>query len=460
VSTADRPSHRAVVIGASMSGLLAARVLADHFTEVEVLDRDPLPAEPAHRKGVPQGRHAHGLLAAGGRALEQLFPGLMRELVARGATEGDAAQDLRWFQFGVYKARFHSGIEGTFLSRPLLESAVRARVAALPNVTVRQGVDVRGLAHRDGRVIGVECGDAGGGTTLRPAVLVVDASGRGSRTPAWLTAMGYDAPQEETVPVDVTYTTRVLERRPGEMDGSLGMIVPPRAPAETRGAALLAMEGDRWILTLIGMVGDRAPADDAGFLAYARSLGAPEIGALVASARPLSEFVTYRFAANVRRRYERLRRFPRGLVVIGDALASFNPIYGQGMTVASREALALDAALREGAYDAVAPRFFRRAARVIDNPWTLTVGEDLRYPQVPGPRPLPVRLLHRYIGALHYASATDAAVCRAFHRVANMLAAPPSLLHPAIASRVALAALRRRLGERRPYVAAVAPTRG
>jgi 2-polyprenyl-6-methoxyphenol hydroxylase-like FAD-dependent oxidoreductase len=224
------------------------------------------------------------------------------------------------------------------------------------------------------------------------------------------------------------------------MDGALGMIVPPRAPAETRGAALLAMEGDRWILTLIGMVGDRAPADDAGFLAFARSLGAPEIAALAASARPLSEFVTYRFAANVRRRYERLRRFPRGLVVTGDALASFNPIYGQGMTVASQQALALDAALREGAPDTVATRFFRRAARVIDTPWTLTVSEDLRYPQVPGPRPLPVRILHRYLAALHRASETDAVVCRAFHRVANMLAAPPSLLRPGVVARVARAA--------------------
>ena len=449
----DRTARRAVVIGASMSGLLAARVLSDHVDEVIVLERDTPGDAPAHRKGVPQGRHAHGLLAAGYDAFERLFPGLGDDLTRGGATFGDAAQDLRWFQAGVYKLRFASGVGGVFMSRPLLEAAVRRRVVGLPNVTLRRGVDACAPVHVGGAVTGVACRSADLVIETIHADLVVDASGRGSRAPAWLAAMGFDEPAEEEVRADVTYTTREFERRPGDLDGALGMIVPPNAPHETRGAALLAMEGDRWILTLIGMVGDRATADDAGFLAFARSLGAAEIGALAATARPVTDYVTYRFPASVRRRYERLRRFPRGFVVVGDALASFNPIFGQGMTVAAHEALALDAALRAGPLDTVAPRFFPRAARVIDNPWTLAAGEDLRYPQVPGARPLPLRVLHRYIGAVHAASAVDPHVCRAFHRVSNMLDAPPALLRPSVVARVAAAALRRALTSR-PWIPA------
>jgi 2-polyprenyl-6-methoxyphenol hydroxylase-like FAD-dependent oxidoreductase len=455
-----QPRH-AVVLGASMGGLLAARVLADHVERVTILERDAIDAAPAHRKGVPQGRHAHGLLAAGALALERLFPRLRVELLAAGAMPNDPGVDMRWHMFGGYKTRGEIGNDSLMVSRPLLEAAVRRRVRALPNVTLVDRADVHGLlAREDGAgaiVRGVRVDDGGGAREL-VADLVVDAGGRGSRTPAWLRALGYEPPPEERVPVDVTYTTRVLARDPSHIDGLLGVLVAPDAPRGRRGAALLAIEDGRWILTMIGVLGERAPTDDAGFLAFARSLPAPEVAAVVERARPIGDFVTYRFAASVRRRYERLARFPRGLVVFGDALASFNPIYGQGMTVATQEALALSTALGEGTLETVAARFFPRATRAVDNPWTIAVGEDLRYPEVPGPRPLPVRVLHRYLAAVHRATMTDAVVCRAFHRVSNMLAAPPSLMRPEILARVAVAALGRRAATaERASVPATAP---
>lgn len=441
-------TETAVVIGGSIAGLLAARVLAERFGTVIIVERDRLPEGPEHRRGVPQGRHAHALLGQGKQAMELLFPGLTEELIGQGAPLGRG----RLFSGGGYFARHPDAPATLYVSRPLLEHTVRRWVGALPNVELRQGVSVCGLTASPDRrhVLGVEVqGEERRATETLPAALVVDASGRGSRTPAWLEALGYQAPEVELVEVAMGYASRLYERRPDDLGGDLMINIAP-TPQLRRACGMLAQEGDRWLVTLAGYFGDHPPTDDAGFLSFARELPTPDVYELLRAARPLTEPVAFRFPANQRRRYERLRAFPAGLLVTGDALCSFTPIYGQGMSVAAMEALALRNCLAQGPQD-LARRFFRQASRVIDNPWSLTVGNDQRLSGAP--LPAPRRLFNWYLSRYQRAARHDPELALAFQRVGNLFAAPTSLLHPALALRVFA-------GEPRRAVAMPARARG
>lgn len=433
----DRSTH-AVVLGASMAGLLSARVLSTHFARVTVVERDALPDGNGSRKGVPQGNHAHGLLASGYRVMDAYFPGMMDELESAGAPRGDTVGDFLWFQYGGWKLRHQSGLRGITVSRPTLEAAVRRRVKSLPNVTFREGADFGPPAFdpATSRVTGVPVTDrATRALETVDADLVVDASGRGSQSPKWLESWGFGAPPTTQVKVDVGYATRVFERRPGDFMGSTGGVVAGTPPNSTRFAALLAAEDNRWVCTLAGMLGDYPPADDAGWLPWAKTLPTPDVFELASGRPAIGDIASYRFPANQRRFYEKMKRFPGGFLVIGDAICSFNPIYGQGMSAAALEARALEAALAGGA-DHLAPRFFRAAGKVADIPWLVATGEDFRYPQVEGKRPPMHGLINRYLGRVHRVATYDPAVCGAFMNVANLLAAPPSVMKPSIMRRV------------------------
>lgn len=438
----QRLGDRAVVIGGSMGGLLAARVLADFYAEVTILERDALPGAPSPRKGVPQGRHAHALLGKGQQILEELFPGLTAELVSQGALRGYG----RFFSGGVYHHRVRLGAGGLYASRPLIEHEVRRRVLALPNVAIRQGYDVRGLAYDAVRaaVTGVQCVGRNGGAAevMLPADLAVDASGRGSHCAAWLAALGYPKPEVEVVEVGMGYATRFYRREPDHLDGDLVLNVAP-IPSNQRACGMLAQEGERWIVTLAGYFGDHPPTDDAGFLAFAKALPCPDIHTLIRTATPLSEPVAFRFPSNQRRRFERLKRFPGGLLVIGDAICSFTPIYGQGMTVAAIEATVLQRCLSAG-LPGLAQRYFAGVSRAIDIPWSITVGNDLSLADPPVRRPPLARFLTWYMGKLHIAAQNDPVLAAAFLKVASLMEAPPSLLQPRLALRVLRGNLRRR----------------
>ena len=317
------------------------------------------------------------------------------------------------------------------MSRPFLEAIVRERVRQLPNVDFRDNQEIRSLLPGPGnsRVAGVQLGRE---TLL--AGLVVDASGRGSHTPRWLEEMGYPKPVEERVGVALAYTTRCFRRRPGDMSGDVAIVIPP-TPAGKRGGVMLAQEGARWTVTMISHFGAGAPADLNGFIEFSRSLPAPDIYEGIRGAEPLGEAAALRFPANVRRRYEKLKRFPLGYLVIGDAMSSFNPIYGQGMSVAALEALELQSALAEGKAE-LARRFFPRAAKAVDIPWSIAAGNDLRMPEATGRRTFAVKALNAYMAKLHRAAHHDPAVALAFHKVGNLLAPPSAVLDPRIAWRV------------------------
>ncbi|MFE5584783.1 NAD(P)/FAD-dependent oxidoreductase [Kitasatospora sp. NPDC056531] len=439
----DSIGRNAVVIGGSIGGLLAARVLADRYEQVTVIDRDALPEDAVDRKGVPQGGHAHALLITGRMKLEALFPGLTNELIAGGAVRFDPGRDLLFHQMGAPRVAYTSGKLGISLSRAFLEHTVRRGVAALPNVEIRDGLTADGLTGSTGRVTGVELDD---GTTL-PADLVVDASGRSAgRADRWLEAFGCPAPPVGTVKIDVGYTTRMLRRRPGDrmLDDALLYLMAAVPPHDKRAAAVFAVEGGRWMVTLGGWHRSHAPVDPQGFDKFAAELPSPHVAELLERCEPLSDGDARKFTyPQARRRYfEYLAQPPAGYVAIGDAICSFNPLYGQGMTVAALEALALGRSLDRcrSASSAMARRYYRSAAKAIATPWQMATGGDFAYPETVGRKPFGADVINRYARQVMLASHVSVPAHRALLEMQHLLAPPSSILHPMTVVRSLLAA--------------------
>lgn len=433
-------TQQAIVIGASMGGLLAARALADYYQQVTVLERDIFPDPGKHRQGVPQDRHAHGFLSKGREAIEQLFPGITQELNAQGALSVDLLKQMRWFTNGGYLyQKSQSALHGLFVSRPLLEAQVRKRLLDLPNIKATENCHVLGLLTTPDRtrIVGVRFIDRqaeGDFESALNADLLVDATGRRSLSPVWLEELGYEKPQEEQVRTNIGYMTRIYHRRSEHLQGDLATSVSPSLP-NWRYGVILAQEDDRWIVTIGGYLGDRAPRDEKGFLEFAKSIPAQEIYGVIKDAEPLCELLPYKFPTSQRRYYERMARFPENYLVFGDAICSFNPIYGQGMTVAALESLALQNCLDRGSQD-LRVRFFKDAGKVVDIAWSIAVNNDLRIPLVEGTRSPIVCFLNWYISKLHVAARTDRVVAIAFLQVSNLMASPKSLIHPRISLRV------------------------
>lgn len=431
---------KAIVIGASMAGLLAAAALAKHFEEVVLLERDALPAPGKNRKGVPQGKHTHVLLERGHKVMERLLPGLTEALAEWGAvTIADASANFRWFYDIGYHEQGLAGFSGLAVSRPTLEGVVREKVKGLANVCIVENCNARRPVttadkQRVTGVVVVHRGAERREQETMDADLVVDAGGRGSRSPAWLEELGYERPQEEKLRVDIGYVSCFFRRQPQDLPGLEGMLLIP-APPSKRLAALMAQDGMRWVLTVAGYLGEHAPADYEGFLEAARQLPTPDFYEVVKDAEPLTEPVAYNYRANWRRRYDKLHSFPQGYLVLGDALCSFNPIYGQGMTVAALEAEALEACLTQG-QAGLGKRFFAATREIVDEAWQTAVSSDLSFEGVQGERSPALRFLHWYMARLHAAARRDAQVSIAFIKVLNMLAPQQSVLHPRILWRV------------------------
>jgi 2-polyprenyl-6-methoxyphenol hydroxylase-like FAD-dependent oxidoreductase len=426
----------AVVIGASMGGLLAARVLSDAYDEVTVVERDEVGPASHDRKGVPQGRHGHGLHPRGLQVLDELFPGFSSELVAEGAPSF-ASTAIRGILGGHELCRADMGAPLLSTSRPFLEGQVRRRVDSISNVVIVDGCDVVGpmVAGSGQRITGVRVlrRREGSAEEAIDADLVVDATGRAGRALRWLDELGYPRPAEEEVHVGVAYATRHV-RLPDRPLGDDRILVVGPEPGRATGMYLAEQEGGWWILTVFGYRGQEPSRDPHGFMEFVSAVAPADLVPVLERAEPLSEVFTHRLPSSLRRRYDRLRRFPGGLVVFGDALCSFNPIYGQGMTVAALQAMALRRELRRDRFDA--RRFYRSAARPLGDAWDLATGSDLSLPEVPGRRTVKVKVLNAYIERVLTTAERDIAVSGAFLRVLGMLDRPSALMRPAVAARV------------------------
>ena len=386
----------AVVIGGSVAGSFAARVLHDHFDRVVVLDKDVLPDEPVPRRGAPQGVHFHALLARGRMIAEELFPGFGDDLVAAGAAVRSHSESLVFQPYG-WGPRIEREIKNVGASRLMIESVIRRRARALPRVEVRTGCSVTALMRADDdadSVVGVVVQPESGSTYGQPADLVVDASGRTSRIVDWLDALGYGGVETTKVNAFWGYTSRFYELPDGACPPVVGSFpVGPAMPGppSTRGGFILLQENNRWLVTLSGCAKDFPPADKDGFLAFADTLPFPHIADAIRVARPLSDLQTWRNTTNRLRHFERVSTWPDGLVVLGDAVCSFNPVYGQGMSVAALEAIdlrtELEASAAHGDDRGMTARFQQRLAQTITQAWTAACRSDYAVPGVEGDPP-------------------------------------------------------------------------
>ena len=455
VSSPTNSGRRAVVLGGGMAGLVAARVLADHFDAVTVVEQDALPTQPQPRNGTPQSHHVHVLLNSGRSILNRLFPDLPARLTAGGAPIVDGVKDLAWLTPAGWSIRYPSRYVNPIASRALLEWAVRAELARNPRVTFREERRVTGLlAGEDGsQVLGVrirprrgdESGEGGAEEELR-AALVVDATGRGSRAPRWLEALGYPEPPRSEINAFIGYATRNY-RLPADPERDWqGLYIQPKPPKDLRGAVLFRLENDIWICSLGGGGKDYPPTDDAGFLAFARSLRSPVLYEAIEDAEPLGPAIANRSSANVWWHYEKLSRWPDGFIAIGDAVCAFNPVYGQGMSVAAKEAMVLDKLLREyrrrqpsGSLDGLAGRFQRQIPRTIQPVWTIATGEDLRTPGVEGGRAgRSAKLLYRYMARVTQLGTEDVFARQTLLEVLNLEQPTALLFHPRLIAKVIL----------------------
>jgi 2-polyprenyl-6-methoxyphenol hydroxylase-like FAD-dependent oxidoreductase len=437
----------ALVLGGSIAGMIAARVLADHADEVWIIEPDLLEDAPVIRRGAPQGSQAHALLGKGRAIIEQLLPGIVRQMVREGGqlvTSGPGG--VQWFLDGRPKVPVSSG-SAISLSRPFLEWHIRRRVLALPNVGVVKGT-ATGLTLAGDRVDGALVRPPGAGESVRhQADLVVDATGRSSRLGDWIGHHGYPAPKKSRVPVDLGYATCLFHRAPGQrLAGHVGAfsVYTPRT-ADSGPSSMMPVEGDRWLM-LISDYGDRRPGRDFGeFQTRCRAHPALSVRLLPEACEPASEVYVHRFPDSTRRDFDRLPRFPAGLVAVGDAVASFNPAYGQGMSVAALQAVALADWLGEpGAAEGSAYLYFRRVREVVDDAWHLSAVQDRYLPHVDVPKPLGWRLRRGLDEAVRSATVTDEVVHRAFLNVVNMTATPDRMRRPEILWRAGAAAVRRR----------------
>ena len=456
--------ERAVVLGASMGGLLAARVLADYFSTVTVVERDVLPDDPAVRRGVPQGRHVHVLLARGAQILDELFPGFLDELVADGAPVWDDGELSKLHLcFGGHEI-LRSGriapepraIAVHMPSRPFLECHVRRRLQAISNVTILSGHDVAELtstADRQ-RVTGVRVVNRDGGARRElTADLVMDASGRGAHTPAFLETLGYGRPVEDHITMHTTYVSQLLRIPRGTLKEMLVDIGP--APGRPTGMFLSGYENDTWMFTVFGMVGHEPPRDLAGMLSFAQQYCPAHLLAAVRAGEPIGEVAHHRMPSSQWRRYDKAPRLPDGLLVCGDAICSLNPIYGQGMTVAALDAAALRDCLRRGGTD-LPRRYFHASAKPIGVAWQMVAASDLAIPEVTGRRSRSMRAITRLVDWALSACESDSVVAVRFFKVNGLIDPPVRLLHPAFVYRVAAVKLRRRRGDGQPRQAALA----
>jgi 2-polyprenyl-6-methoxyphenol hydroxylase-like FAD-dependent oxidoreductase len=437
----DKRGGHAVVLGASMGGLLAARVLADFYDCVTVVDRDILPTDPVNRRGVPQGRMIHAVLARCTEVLEDLFPGFIDELKAMGV---DSWEDGDLSKLCLAVGGHQMVRSGTapnpapvfFPSRPFLEWNVRRRLQGISNVVFLEGHDVLGLtatAERD-RVTGARVMDrAGDHETALTADLVVDATGRASRTPLFLEQLGYGRPAEDELMVQLAYACQLLRIAPDAIKEHMIALFPE--PGRPKMFGFTKYENDTCMVGVGTLAGAEPPNESAELLEFAADFAPAHVVAALRTAEPLGEVVHHRVPSNRWRRYDKMHRTPKGLLVVGDAVCSFNPIYGQGMTVAAIEATVLRDCLRRGDRD-LPRRFFRASAKKVRVAWQTAVGSDLTLPEVAGPRPISMRITNAFLERVLSAVEVDPVVTGQFMRVTAMVDAPSRLLRPSILRRV------------------------
>ncbi|MFI8993451.1 NAD(P)/FAD-dependent oxidoreductase [Streptomyces sp. NPDC053542] len=431
--------RRVLVLGGGTAGLLTAHVLAEYADSVTVLERDALPPGPEHRPGVPQGHHLHVVLPGGQRALDELLPGVVRELCAHGAFRIGVPRDAVLWSAGSWARRFPATMHLLSCTRPLLDWVVRERVRKHRRIRLVERTAAVALLGDATRVSGVRA--APRDTVPRDpydlrAALVVDATGRSSAAPEWLAALGRAAPPAECVDPGLAYTTLQYKGAPGNDSPYQGVHIQPDRD-HPRGAALFPVEADRWLLTVYGMRGHEPPTDEAGVLRFLGGLPDPVLHEWARRNGPAAPPRGFRATANRRYLYERAGTAPAGFLAVGDACCTFNPIYAQGVSVAALQAVALRAALsRSRPRGRTTTRTLQRVLSTASRPaWQLATGADLQYPATTGNRPGVTALPQQwYLDRILARANGNRVIGDAFRDVIGLTAPPARLFTPKVAA--------------------------
>ena len=435
MSSGTSPS-RAVVIGGSIAGLLAARVLSETFDQVVIVERDHLPPTSAPRRGVPQSVQPHVLFVRGYRILQELFPGIDKDLELAGAVPIDWGKEFRYFHKGGFNATFEgdSGLVSVTCTRPLLEATIRRHIARLPNVKWLEGSRVCGLMGEVDQISGV-CYRSGrqGDEQQLSAALVVDASGRSTHAPEWLKAIGAPVPATVVNPFVGYATQRLRIPEAWKADWKV-LLIAQEAPDNCRLGYMAQVEGGEWIATLGGYSKDYPPLDPDDFLDFAHSLAHPSFYEALKTAEPVSDIKAHRATANRLFHYEKLQ-VPHGFAAIGDSVCALCPVYGQGMTVSAMSAVELRDWLQQqpkSPQPLETFRFQQRLAKVLEFPWAAATGSDLQFPLTEGIVPTNpfAGLFQGYMERIIRKSKQEGWIHIRFTEVAHMLKPPTAFFEP------------------------------
>lgn len=430
-----------------------ASVLASYYRTVTIIEKRSPPGSHRPEGPVPQGFHVHSLLAEGQQRLEELIPGMTTHLESRGSRRLNFGTDFRLVHYGNIRPSYTSDISVLLQTRPFLEQEIRGLVLKAENIRMLWDTRVTGLqfdAKSPRSVTGVRIADTSTeDEEIVTADLVIDASGRSSKTPDWLVQPGIERPSEQKVKINLCYTSRLYEQPSSRTSAWQGLIVYPRAPDQTRAGYVFPVEGNRWLVSLAGYGGYRAAADDEGFVDFARSLAVPDVYDAIRGAKAVSETRTIRFESQRWLRYDRLRQLPNQLIVIGDAFCSLDPLFGQGMALCAIEAAILKTCLDHDT-GVTATGFSRRCQQLLGNrlrvPWLVTTSEAFRYPSTTGDRLLLSPLLRWYAGHVFELSASHVDVYDTFLKVMHMRCPLSRFFTPRICGNVLFKAVREILG--------------
>ncbi|MFD1600631.1 FAD-dependent oxidoreductase [Halobellus rarus] len=435
-----------IVLGASITGLCAARVLSEIFDEVIIIERDEIEssAEYEVRDGVPQGNHLHVLQDGGRKTLEDLFPGFSESLLSNGGLLVNYGTEFTVHDRGHKLPPGETQTELYTATRSLYEQVIRNRVLSRDNVTVQdqtqftlyttdnQAESVIGVRVTPRQKSSVASTDDIPETKTIPASLVVDATGRTSKTPKWLANNGYSRPKTDTVHIGVSYASVLVDRPTERRDG---IAISP-SQQNYRGGGVIPVENGKWLVTIFGMHEDEIPKRQCEVKTFAETLSSPWIANLLSEHTVSSEVSVYQFPASIRRRYTELNEFPENLVVIGDAITSQNPLYGQGMSLSAFQTVHLHHTLAEESSRPIGQRFFERVSPLLSRTWTITTATDHQYPETTGPVPTGSSVFNWFTRRVLQTAAEDPAVVSTYLQVHSLQSPPTKFLSPRILSKV------------------------